>query len=241
MARQISRNRQLAFTFPHRPALGREDFLVNACNSEAIRWIDAWPDWPSPALIVYGPTGCGKTHLAQVWRHRTQASRLTTEDIDSTPPHDLLEAQRTCIIDGIVGDARETALLHLYNTAAELGGHILIAAREPPARWNIDLPDLSSRFTAAPAAEITAPDDELLEAVFTKVFRDMGIEIDSAVIRYLLARIERSFEAVVTMARTLDRAALSQQSRITIPLARAVFEGLPDDEALSEKRGDCQA
>ncbi len=67
----MTRPGQLALDFGHRPALGREDFLVAPCNEDAVAWVDRWPDWPGPALVIHGPAGCGKTHLAQVWRRRS--------------------------------------------------------------------------------------------------------------------------------------------------------------------------
>ncbi|MEI9984851.1 MAG: hypothetical protein WDN69_17585 [Aliidongia sp.] len=62
----------MAFEFGHRPALDREAFLVAAANAAAVAWIDRWPDWPAPALVLQGPPASGKTHLASVWRARAR-------------------------------------------------------------------------------------------------------------------------------------------------------------------------
>lgn len=61
---------QLALDFPHRPSLGKEDFLIAPCNREAVAMIDKWPDWPYFAVCIYGPEGCGKTHLANVFANK---------------------------------------------------------------------------------------------------------------------------------------------------------------------------
>ena len=45
--------------------------LVAPSNEAAVAWIDRWPDWPGSALVVHGPPGSGKTHLAEVWRARS--------------------------------------------------------------------------------------------------------------------------------------------------------------------------
>ena len=58
---------QLALDFPHRPSLGKEDFLIANCNKEAVTLIEQWPNWSYFALCIYGPSGCGKSHLANVF------------------------------------------------------------------------------------------------------------------------------------------------------------------------------
>ena len=55
---------QLPLEFIPEPYLGKEDFMVAACNHEAFALVDSWPAWPFFAICVYGPEGCGKTHLA---------------------------------------------------------------------------------------------------------------------------------------------------------------------------------
>ena len=46
---------QLPFEFTPEPYLGKEDFMVAACNYEAFKLVDAWPDWPFFAVCIYGP------------------------------------------------------------------------------------------------------------------------------------------------------------------------------------------
>ena len=65
--------RQLAFDITPRPAFGLDDFYVAPGNADAVAWLDRWPDWPNRALAIHGPAGCGKSHLAQVWRAATDA------------------------------------------------------------------------------------------------------------------------------------------------------------------------
>ena len=50
-------------------------------NEAAVAWLDRWPHWPAPALVLWGPAGSGKTHLAQVFaralgRRRDRTRRL---------------------------------------------------------------------------------------------------------------------------------------------------------------------
>ncbi|MBT7138431.1 MAG: DNA replication protein, partial [Rhodospirillaceae bacterium] len=157
---------QLILNFEHRPALAGEDFLVTPCNEDAVAWIDRWPDWPSVALVINGPVGCGKSHLAQVFRAKSGAVSLSSDDLLKHEPPALLGEASACLLDNMDqafedenNAGLEEALLHLYNTVRENGGLMMMTAKEPPARWPISLPDLSSRLKTATVAEIGSPDD----------------------------------------------------------------------------------
>ena len=213
---------QLPLDLPHRPALGREDFLVAPANEEAVGWLDRWPDWPAPALILAGPSGSGKTHLAHVFKSRSGAVLLAPERLERAPPRELMGSARAAIIDE-AERAAEEPLFHLYNLAAERGLHLLLLARAAPARWGIALPDLRSRLLAAPVAYLAPPDDALLAAVLIKLFADRQLRVGEEVVSYLVPRLERSFAAAQRAVAALDQAALAAQRPITVPLAREVL------------------
>jgi chromosomal replication initiation ATPase DnaA len=216
---------QLALGLPHRAALGREDFLVAASNAEAVAWLDRWPDWPAPALALVGPAGAGKTHLAQVWRHKTGAVEVAAQP-EADPP--ALAARGAAVLDlgAAFGPEDERRLLHLYNLLAERRGHILLVGREAPARWPLKLPDLRSRLSTAPAAALRAPDDELRAAILVKLFADRQLRVEAETVRYLVERLDRSFAALGEAVAALDHAALAERRALTIPFARTVLARL---------------
>lgn len=215
---------QLAFALGHRPAYGREDFLVAPCNAEAVAWVDRWPAWPAPAFALYGPAGCGKSHLAQVWRARSAALELPRKALVVAELGVRLGASRVAIVEDADQGIDEQAMLHLHNMLAERGGHLLLTARKPPSRWSLELADLRSRLVAAPAAEVAAPDETLISALLVKLFADRQLRVGTELIAYLLARMERSFEATRRLVAALDEAALAARRPITVPLARTVLE-----------------
>ena len=187
--------------------MGQEDFLVAPCNEDAVAWIDAWPDWPATALCIYGPAGCGKTHLANVWRARSNALALPPARCGRRGRR-MRWATHWPASSRTRRPADETSLLHLFNLLAERRGHSLLTAEQPPARWDIALDDLRSRLLAAPAAAIGAPDEGLIGAVMIKMFADRQIQVPQDVITYLVMRIERSFDCARRVVELLDRAAL---------------------------------
>ena len=221
--------RQLILDFTHRPALGKADFPVSDCNRTAVAWVDRWPDWPAPALSVYGPSGSGKTHLAHVWAARSGAVVVRGQDIENRAAPDILDDAPSCVLDHADDVFDEEALLHLYNHLAETGGSLLLIARLPPAKWKIDLLDLSSRVGAAPAVGIRPPDDELLGALLVKLFHDRQLKVADDVLVYLLPRMERSFSAAGSLVDALDRLGLAEGRAVTVPLARTVLEQLEEN------------
>jgi chromosomal replication initiation ATPase DnaA len=222
--------RQLALDLPSRAALGRVDFLVSDCNAAAFGWIERWPDWPAHALVLYGPAGCGKSHLAELWRARSGAAIVAGEALPRFVPHDLARASQGVAIDD-AARASEPALLHLYNRCREAGASLLVIARRAPGLWPIALPDLASRLRASPSVAIGAPDEGLLGAVLVKQFADRQIRVAPAVIGYLVRRMERSFAAATSLAGRLDRMALSAGGPISLALARRALADAGDQSS----------
>ena len=211
------RPEQLPLDLPVRSAMNAAGFVVSDSNRDAVPWVDRWPDWPNGVLAVYGPPGCGKTHLAHVWQARSAARFLEPDALEQLPLSENL------ILDGI--RLPEEHLFHLINHVRAQPAALLILDREPPARWAVRLPDLASRLASVPAVAVPPPDDTLLAAVLAKHFADRQVDVAPEVIAYLVKQIERSFTAAETMARRLDREAMARRAPITIKLARDLLSG----------------
>jgi chromosomal replication initiation ATPase DnaA len=214
---------QLTFDLPRRTALDRSDFLVSESNATAVGWIDRWPEWPTGALVLHGPPGCGKTHLVHLWSERASAVRVAGETLDENEVARLVGDVRHRIAIDDADRASEPALLHLHNACLERQGNLLIAARRPPGYWSVALKDLGSRLRAALAVGIGPPDDALLGAVLIKHFADRQLSVAPEVITYLIRRMDRSFAAAGEIAARLDAAALREKCAVTTALARKVL------------------
>jgi chromosomal replication initiation ATPase DnaA len=216
--------RQLALDLGHRPALGREDFLVATGNRDAVALIDRWPDWPTHVLGIYGPAGCGTSHLVQVFAARSRAAVVAASGLSAQQVPAL--CGRGAVAVEHDGRVDERALLHLFNALKECGGHLLLAAREAPARWDVSLPDLKSRLSAVPAVRIAAPDDAMMEAVLVKLFADRQLAVAPDVVGYLARRIDRSFAAARRVVAEADRDSLAGGRAITVPSIKPLLSRL---------------
>ncbi|MCB1511109.1 MAG: hypothetical protein KDJ36_09405, partial [Hyphomicrobiaceae bacterium] len=120
---------QLTFDLPHLSATGAEDFMVSAANREACELVEAWPAWPAPALVLCGPAGSGKSHLAAIWAGRSGARRLTAGELATGRVVELVEAKAAAIEDLDRGLRDEKALFHLLNQARDGRLSLLITQR----------------------------------------------------------------------------------------------------------------
>ena len=227
------RGRQLVLDLPHRPALAREDFLVTESNAAAVALIDHWPDWPSHAAILVGPPGSGKSHLVEVWRQPSKATRIQAVDVQVENAPELLLSGAVAIEDA-GKSLDEKALFHLLNLAKQQGSSVLLTARSRPEQWQTKLPDLLSRLKAIPALEILPPDDALLRGVIVKPFFDRQIAADESTISFMLARMPRSLEAARQLVADIDRRALEERAEVTRPFVAKVLADFSAPELFGE-------
>lgn len=222
----MSPPRQIPLRLPHRPGLGRDDFLVADSNARAVDWIDRWPDWPLPVLAIHGPPGCGKSHLARVFAGKAAAAVAEADRLGIADPPGLLAGRRAVAVEDADRGVNETALLHLYNLAREQGAQLLITGRAPPARWPLRLADLRSRLATAPAVAIGPPDDALMAAVLVKLFGDRQVAVGEDAIAFLQRRMARSFAVAQGVVEAADRMALAERRAVTVPLLARVLADL---------------
>jgi chromosomal replication initiation ATPase DnaA len=197
--------RQLALPFPHAPHYGSEAFLEAASNAEALHWLCNTASWPLGQLALWGPEGCGKTHLLHLWAKRQGAVLLAGPLLATEPPVGSIEA----------------------------GLPVLLAGRAAPARWNPALPDLASRLRAITAVRIGPAEDELLRDLLARLLRERQLTVAEAVQDWLLLHLPRSQGAIREAVARLDHAALAAGGGITRTLAQAVAAGL--DRELSSR------
>lgn len=224
---------QLPLDLAHGEGFSRDDLIVTPANARAVALVENWPDWPSQLVLLTGPAGAGKTHMAAIWREIAGAAALRPGALDAEA---IALARRGPVLvdDADDGTRDENGLFHLLNTARANGHALLLTARRFPAAWGVELPDLLSRLKAASTVEIDEPDDTLLAGVITKLFADRQVEVEPRVVQYLVRRIERSLSSAMTVVERLDRAALSRKTRITKPLAAEIVSAMETGEPAAD-------
>jgi chromosomal replication initiation ATPase DnaA len=217
--------RQLAFALPHAESLGRDNFLEGPANAAALTLIDGWPDWPNRVMLLAGPEGSGKSHLAAIWAEQAGARSTSAHALTVAEVPGALATGALVVDDLKPQQFDERALFHLLNLTREEEAYVLITAREPPSALAIELRDLRSRLRAIPTVSLLPPDDQLFRALIVKFCADRQMVVDETVVSFLATRIERSFAAARQAVELLDTEAL----RLGRPVTRALAAELLRD------------
>jgi len=213
---------QLPLPLASRPALSRADLIVTPANASAVAFIDAWPDWPVATVVLYGPAGCGKSHLVSIWQDMTgarvlAASRISREAMGEGTPLAIEDVDSEA-----PKAARDGALFAALESATQTVP-LLLTGREPPSSWACTLPDLASRFAALASFPVWAPDEELLGALARKLFAERQIPVPDAVIARMLLSLERSPRAIRDFVTLADAEALAQARPLNLALVRELL------------------
>lgn len=211
-------SRQLAFSLPHAESFSRDDFLEGSANTAALSLIESWPEWPNRIMLLAGPEGCGKSHLAAIWAERAGARSISAQGLTAATVPMALTTGALVVEDINPKTFDELALFHLMNLAREEAAFVLMTARVTPAAIEIGLRDLRSRLRAVPVVTLMPPDDHLLRALIVKFSADRQMNIDEAIVSLIATRTERSVAAARLAVERLDAESL----RLGRPVTRAL-------------------
>lgn len=216
-----------------------EEFHAGDQNVAAVASVAlATKDRGAPWVFVSGPEGSGKTHLLiaacqDAGDARAQYLPLAALGAGAEAALSALDDfDLVCFDDvhAIAGNrALEVGLFDAFNRGRARGATLLFAAKQPPARLPLDLPDLASRLASCVQAALRPLDEETRRHVLRERARARGVELDDAVLDFLFRRHSRDLGSLFELLDRLDRESLAQQRRVTVPFLRRII-GLPSRE-----------
>jgi len=178
-------------------------FILADANRAAFEHFRAWSLWPVKATMLTGPRRSGKSLLARAFVERVHG-RL----FDHAERHN------------------EAEIFHAWNAAQDDGRPLVMIVDEVPPIWEVALPDLRTRLAITPIARIQQPDDELFRAIVRLLFADRGLHIPEEALKYISERVERSYLMAERVVEAIDRFAIAERARLTLPtIRRALGEG----------------
>lgn len=215
--------KQFPLQFIQQPSMDITDYMVSECNAEAFRMVDTWPQWLSSGLIIYGPHGCGKSHLAHLFADKLKSSApqpLSVTIIDASAVNmrkvkRLAEENTALIVENLAENCDEEALFHLFNLFNVAGRWMLWTSLTAPGQLHFRLKDLQSRIKMLPSVEIREPDDFMMQMLIVKLFNDRQIMISPEILHYIMVMSRRSFAYIRELVEEIDYISLSAKTSIS--------------------------
>ncbi len=190
--------------------------------------------YSSTPLWIWGPSGCGRTHLLQAAcaaagtaQRRSAYLPLGQPEFGPQQLQGLESLALVCLDDlGVVAERPEwqEALFELYLGLQEREGVLVMAAGVPPAGVAFPLADLASRLRAADVWQLRLLAEQDQGAALTARAAVLGLALPAETLTYLQRRLPRDFAALCSVLDVLDSAALAAQRPLTVPFVRSVLD-----------------
>ena len=215
-------SQQLIFNFPFKKTYLSQDFYVSKNNFNAFKLIESWPQWPSRFINIFGPIGCGKTHLANILSSKINCLIISSKKIDENIINQF-KTKECLIIDDFDNDIDENLLYSIINLANQDNKYLIISSLISLKKFKIELKDLNSRFTSFIEVGIDLPTDDLVRVILTKNFSDKQITISKKNIDYILNNIDRSYEKINLFSSLIDNLSLEKAKPVNLKLIKDVL------------------
>ena len=213
---------QLIFQFPFRTSYYEKDFFVSSNNFDAYKLIESCPEWLDKKINIYGPHGCGKTHLSNILKNKTNAVLINANDVTNSLLNKI-HKKKCLIIDDYNLNIDEKLLYTIIDQTSQSNQYIVINSIKPIKFADVTLKDLRSRFESFIDLGIKLPTDDLLKVVITKCFSDKQIKLNIRHLDYILNNIERSYERIFEFVRDVDKESLTSGKSININIIKKVL------------------
>ena len=194
---------QIALPLDWPQAQDESRFILSEANRDAFDHFRHWSLWPVKATLLTGPRRSGRSLLA-----RTFVARVNGRLFDQADSRD------------------EEELFHAWNAAQDSGHPLVMIVDKVPPEWEVTLPDLKTRLAVTPVARIEQPDDALFRSIIRLLFADRGLHIPDEALKYVGERVERSYWMAERVVEAIDRFAIAERARLSLPtIRRALADG----------------
>lgn len=226
--------RQIPLPIIDEPPRSFDSFLpgANALAAAQLTALAAQPD-AAPPVYLWGPPGCGKTHLlhALAAQVRARGASVAWFDADTPLPWPIGDDPLLTVFDHCDGyDAhRQQAAFALFVDASARGARVAAAGRLPP----VDLPlrdDLRSRLGWGHVMALQPLGDEEVRAVLTSEAARRGLTLTAEGSAYVLSRCARDLKSLKALLDRADGFALGRKRIVlTVPLLKQMLSEDPLD------------
>ena len=218
----MSELNQLLFELDHKKNFNEHDFYVSKSNFYAYNIIDKWPKWEKKILNIFGEKFSGKTHLANIFKSKTNALLINASKIDEEI-FKKIKLFENIIIDDFEKNYDEKLIYSIFNLADQDNKYMLINSLIPINEIEFTLPDMISRSKNCLSAKIESPDDDLIFAIILKNFSDRQIKIEKKIIEFIINRIDRSYSKIYEFIYKIDELSLKKKKPINLKTIKEIL------------------
>ena len=218
----MSELNQLLFNLDHKKNYNEHDFYVSKSNFYAYNIIDKWPKWEKKILNIFGEKFSGKTHLANIFKSKTNALLINASKIDEEI-FKKIKLFENIIIDDFEKNYDEKLIYSIFNLADQDNKYMLINSLIPINEIEFKLPDMISRSKNCLSAKIESPDDDLIFAIILKNFSDRQIKIEKKIIEFIINRIDRSYSKIYEFIYKIDELSLKKKKPINLKTIKEIL------------------
>jgi DnaA family protein len=217
---------QLTLDIRPEPHPAFENFVAGA-NAELVARLRALAlPKTYDAVYLWGPAGCGRSHLLQATRAAADAAGrrailVAGEEAGAElpcPPGGLLVVDDVDRLDATA----QVALFRAFNSARLAGLALLLAGPAPPLELKLR-EDLRTRIGQALVFQVKPLSDEEKAATLQNQARGRGLKVEDEVIGFMLRHAERDLPSLMAVLDALDRASLERKRPITVPLLKEML------------------
>jgi chromosomal replication initiator protein len=248
------------------PEFARTQFEVGPSNQLAVRAADAVIDEPGKKynpLVIFGPSGVGKTHLANAIGNEIVngsggaavvaciSAQAFMDELIAAMQDGNVERWRTryrgadaLVLDDVqfvAGKERtQEELFHVFNALYSEGKQLVFTSDKPPRQLSGLEDRLRSRFEGGLVVEMQSPDRSLREKLFAHYLSGVEMPEGSALTSWLADRPAKSVREVIGIVHRLKAAAEIAGMPLVLSIAKTELEpgtapkGVPEVRAADE-------
>lgn len=202
---------------PPRPTLS--NFLVGQ-NGQLVHELQSMlhQQGTSPFMFIYGPKGCGKSHLL-----RGVAAQLGVNVTVGSHRFVFKPGEQALVIDDIdrLTPYSQVQLFNAFNSslAENKPGKIILASESPTPDLKLR-DDLRTRIEAGLCLRVQPLSDQEKHEALQAIAKSRGLQLSEEVIEYALRYFQRDMGSLMAVMDGLDRFSLEQQKPVSVNLLR---------------------
>ena len=162
----MSELNQLLLDLNYKQNFNDHDFYVSKSNYFAFNIIDKWPKWEKKILNICGEKFSGKTHLANIFKSKSNALLINHSKMDEDA-FNKIKLFDNIIIDDFNNNFDEKLIYSVFNLVDQDNKFMLINSEQPINEIKFNLPDMISRSKNCLVAKIEKDNISLEAELFS--------------------------------------------------------------------------